>query len=329
MRLSTTAQSFMALAIAPSTSQRYATCLKKYISFCNQLNLQVFPLHEQNMILFTTHMATSSSYSNIKVHLAAIKFFADIHGHNPYNNSSNHLHRLYLVLRGIRRVHGSKYKRPKRAPITPTLLKVIHRNLFNSSTVYEDKLMLWAAMLTAFFGFLRISEYTSSHVKSYDPQVTLCFEDVKKCPNRSISVNIKASKTDPFSTIIQLSPNYSVLCPILALEKYLTIHPTKQGPVFTMHNGKYLTRNKIGKVLENYLPFQQNISTHSFRIGAATTAAAAGHPRWLIQAMGRWNSDCFRQYIRIPAVTLYKVSTSMTKEISNNTPNFDPDNCGN
>ena len=41
-------------------------------------------------------------------------------------------------------------------------------------------------------------------------------------------------------------------------------------------------------------------SSHSFRIGAASAAAAAGIPDWQIQALGRWSSDCYRGYIRLP-----------------------------
>ena len=40
-------------------------------------------------------------------------------------------------------------------------------------------------------------------------------------------------------------------------------------------------------------------SSHSFRIGAATTAASAGIPDRTIRTLGRWSSDCYRRYIRL------------------------------
>ena len=51
-------------------------------------------------------------------------------------------------------------------------------------------------MMLAFFGFLRVSEYTAMRTQSFDPESTLCFNDITV--NHLIHVKIKSSKTDPF-----------------------------------------------------------------------------------------------------------------------------------
>ena len=221
--------------------------------------------------------------------------------------------------------------KPPRIPITSPLLLTLGRNLWNSSTKFTDKVMLWAAMLTAFYGFLRVSEYTSSHTKSYNPNTTLCYEDIKILSNSTIQIHIKASKTDPFrlGVSIELHRNDTTLCPVQAMTHLLNYHPTRQGPLFTWGDGRYLTRSSWAAVLRKIKPPHiSNMSSHSFRIGAATTAAAVGHPRWLIQALGRWSSNCYRDYIRIPQKTLSEVSLSLASlPLTPITP-FDPDNRG-
>ena len=146
---------------------------------------------------------------------------------------------------------------------------------------------------------------------------------------RSASIHIKASKTDPFRSgvTITLHANNSPLCPIKAIRPYLSRHPSKSGPFFAWHDGRFLTRSGLATVLARIRPLGiQNMSSHSFRIGAASTAAAAGHPRWLIQAMGRWSSNCFKDYIRIPTSTLSAVSRSLATQTSLAVLPFDPDN---
>ena len=103
--------------------------------------------------------------------------------------------------------------------------------------------------------------------------------------------------------------------PVSALRKYLDLRPTSSAntPLFIFQDGTFLTRPALTRHLCSL--FQStagntpaSFASHSFRIGAATTAAAAGLPDWQIQAMGRWTTDCYTRYIRIPPDTLANAS---------------------
>ena len=124
----------------------------------------------------------------------------------------------------------------------------------------------------------------------------LCFQDLTICPNR-VELTLKASKTDPFrqGVVIRLSANGTTLCPVSAMKRYLQACSNMTGPLFQFKDGRYLTRKSFMTALNLVKPHEiNNMSTHSFRIGAATAAAAAGYPWWAIQALRLWSSDCYR-----------------------------------
>ena len=121
----------------------------------------------------------------------------------------------------------------------------------------------------------------------------------------------------------RLAENSTMLCPVKAQTEYRAVHPAKDGPLFTLQNRKFLTRRDIHKALKVHINLPEVVS-HSFRIGAATTAASAGHPQWLIQSLGHWTSDSFRAYIHIPNSTILNVSKSMVDVASYHTT-FDPE----
>ena len=312
------------MALAPSTKNNYATAFHRYQGFCKHHHLTPIPASEKTLIAYSTDLSYSLAHDSIKVHLAAIAFHAAISSHVI---DFKKYRKLYYVLRGIKRSQGKSRKRKKRAPITPNMLKTINKNLFNSGRLYEDKLMLWAALLTAFYGFLRVSEYTSLHKKSYDPMSTLLFADLTFTRQGAVSLFIKASKTDPFrlGVPLRLEPNGSSLCPVVALRHYIAAHPSRAGPLFTFDNGRFLSRKDMNDLLTTTTNGMANISSHSLRIGAASTAAAAGCPKWLIQALGRWSSDCFKEYIRVPKLTIKNTSKQLARCTAADIDCFDPD----
>ncbi|XP_076072127.1 uncharacterized protein LOC143043832 [Mytilus galloprovincialis] len=71
-------------------------------------------------------------------------------------------------------------------------------------------------------------------------------------------------------------------------------------------NGKSLTRFQFQTVLNKGLKFlslnTSRFNTHSFRIGAATSAFMSGKTENKIKTMGRWMSSSFQRYIRIPNI---------------------------
>ena len=308
--------SLLSKSLAPSTTRNYNSAFNRYLLFCETHNLQAAPLHEYNLMLFVSSMS-HTSISNIKIRLAAIKHYVIL---LHYHSQLPTLPQLYMLTHAIKRIPGNN-KRLPRSPITAPLLHQLRNYITDSSLNITNQTMLWPAFMTAFFGFLRSSEYVSPTINKFDAETTLLCSDINISHHR-VLINIKASKTDPFrhGCSICLAPTNSPLCPTIAIINYLNIHPTNTGPFFTYLDGSYLTRRRLNKIIKSAIPTTDPVSSHSFCIGAATTATAAGFPQWLIQQLGRWNSDCFCTYICIPNSTIDQVCTLLTGHynISNN-----------
>ena len=120
---------------------------------------------------------------------------------------------------------------------------------------------------------------------------------------------MKCAKTDPFrcGCFIFLGRGFAPLCPALALTNYLHLRGPGVGPLFIFQDGRPLLRALLSSFLQATLQaagIPGKFSGHSFRIGAATTAAQRGVPDHLIKTMGRWSSDAYLFYVRTPVDTI-------------------------
>ena len=226
--------------------------------------------------------------------------------------------RLFYLLRGVRRLQGRSMTQPIRAPITIFYLRRIIRFLSESTYPIYDQRMLTSAVTLAFFGLLRSAEYTCPSSHRYNPMSTLMFRNVSLSLTGLVAViNIKCSKTDPFSTgsVVRVGSTSNDLCPVAALRRYARVHLDMFGPLFIFHNGNYLTRQHIHNLLHLSLPDVPNISTHSFRIGGATAAASAGISNSSIQTLGRWSSDAYRRYLRFSDESVHDFCQRMSNVV--------------
>ena len=131
-------------------------------------------------------------------------------------------------------------------------------------------------------------------------------------------VRLKRSKTDPFCIGVKvwIGKTNNRLCPVGAVLSYLAIRSTGRGPVFIFQDGRALTRNRLVKELRQGLQEMgidpSAYSGHSFRIGAATAAHAAGMEDSTIRMLGRWESDAVMRYILTPVESLAQLTQQLS-----------------
>ena len=164
-------------------------------------------------------------------------------------------------------------------------------------------------MTLGFFGFLQCGEFTIPDVAIFKSSVHLSVDDIEfdsiESPS-SLSVCIKASKTDPYrqGITIYLVKTDADICPVMAMADYLSIRGTSSGPLFHLQQGEPLRRKKLVEIMQGALAAKGYDTTqycgHSFRIGAATTAAKNGLQDNVIKLLGRWESSSYQLYIRTP-----------------------------
>ena len=218
---------------------------------------------------------------------------------------------LSRVLRGIARSSGPG--RP-RLPITTPILRQLCQRLQVSSMRHPvDQAMLQCAFTLAFYGFLRCGELTS-----------LTFGNVALDQQSfRITITLLQSKTDPDGrgTVVHVGGCTDVIsCPVTTMVRYLTaVSAESQSPrdqLLVYHNGQPLTRADVTREVRTLLPLcgitdPSSYASHSFRIGAATSAAIAGVPEHVIRHMGRWRSDAVLRYIRVEPSEVRLVSEKL------------------
>ena len=288
---------------APSTNQTYTTGIKQFIAFCLAQGIvtprsPLLPITEITLLYFVGHLSKSVSYATVKTYLASVSHLHIIF-QVPFNMGSMQL--LEKCLKGLKCLKGGQTR--DRRPITVKELELLYSALCPQFTDSIDNVMLWAAFTLAFFGFLRCSEFTCN--SSFDPECHLSRNDITFHPNLlhadSYEVVIKRSKTDPFrhGCRLTIGSSHNKLCPVRAMKTYLLQSPSVHTPhpLFAFESGAPLIRTTLTSHLRSLLQRQgldeKRYASHSFRIGAATAAGAAGLPSWLIKTLGRWTSDCY------------------------------------
>eukprot|EP00731_Ephydatia_muelleri_P012033 Em0006g927a len=134
-----------------------------------------------------------------------------------------------------------------------------------------------------------------------------------------IKVHLSFAKCDQFGrgADIYIGLSGNVICPVAATLAITAIRGTSAGPFFRTKGGRPLQKSHfIAEVRQALAALSLSFGDyagHSFRIGAATAAAAAGIQDSTIQTLGRWSSAAFLTHVRTPRQDLATVSAIIAR----------------
>lgn len=307
--------------LASSTQRAYKSAKNRYSEFCVVNKFSPLPASEHLLCRFASSLANEKlCHNTIKCYLAAVRHLHIAEGYG--DPLISRMARLEQVLKGVKSTQAKGIRKKVRLPITPELLLKL-KGVWSREGSDRDGGMLWAAASLCFFAFLRSGEISVPSNSAYDAGAHLSFNDVATDSLESpqiLKIRLKASKTDPFrvGVDVYVGRTDNALCPVTAVLTYMTARGQGPGPLFVFQNGTPLTRARFVVRLREALGSagvdQSAYSGHSFRSGAATTAARQGISDSTIKMLGRWKSSAYQLYIKTPKEQLASISQCLVKK---------------
>ena len=284
---------------------------------CSQ-ELQIYmsiPLTQDHVLIFTAYLLNRGlKSSTISSYLAGLRQLHLSQGTSIPNIRSD---LVSQILKGKTNLDAlSPVTKPKRLPVTPSVLRIIKIEIKKCLIPKLDKRLFWLISTLAFHGSFRMGELLCKKSTSFDPHVNLLGKDINlkhtkinNCDVNVLSISVKSPKTGkPNSiSIVDVFPTNNDLCPIQAFIKWSTCSPIiiESLPAFRLSSGLPLT-NKMFNVhlktwLTKYLNFNVGyISGHSFRAGIPSVLGSLGFEDHDIKQVGRWSSAAFQVYLKLP-----------------------------
>ena len=284
----------MSRSLATSTRKSYDRTLVQFHQFIKGLypKFVIFPANPGHVALFATALFEKGlSPLSVVSKLSAISFFYKSFGKkDPCDD--------FLIEKLL---SGMKKDKPQADIRCPLSISAVHKVCTVLAVLHTDgfkRALIKAMIVLSFHAFLRPGEITDSPNNIMAQQLSVS--------KGSICIKFYKFKHHVGSPVtIVVKPTGSVFCPVKVLLEYLYLRGNHPGPLFSFLDRapvSYMYYHDVFLRAVRSAGIKYHVSPHSCRIGAATHAAVLGTPAEEIRRMGRWNSDAFRKYIRVPSV---------------------------
>ncbi|KAJ3723844.1 hypothetical protein C8R42DRAFT_578085 [Lentinula raphanica] len=291
-------------AVSQKTRQRRFNDVVKFLDWAHLQHLSIadiLPASENTLCNYAVSFAGTVSGGTVKSKISSLKSWTILEGH-PWLGGA----RLKKVLGGVDRATPSSSLRPKRQPVLPKHLRVLHDNLSANSGL---DLCVAAAAKVMMYGQLRSGEVlpTNSDVLRYDStKMPLASHLGPLNSSGSCCLSLPSTKTSQNrgdEVLIPIQNGRSD--PIQALQDHLAINNVSDSdPLFSYLDSNCVRRVLTVKVLLHRcndiwklhgLPV---MSGHCFRIGGTTHYLLSGVNPDVVKVFGRWKSSAFLTYWR-------------------------------
>lgn len=290
-------------SMASNSWRVYKFAFNRFSNFRVEYKLEpIWPVPVDHLIKYISYLSLAGfSVSTITTYISAVSYVHKIR----HITDTTKCFILTKMMEGLKREGNSS---DLRSPITISLLGRLVSVLSNVCSSDYEASMFSAAFTLAFFGLLRVGEFTANTYKDESDR-PLQIKDIRllATPPR-IQMTIRKSKTDQRGktfTLVINSAKAQLICPVRAMQKYLLMRPTYLcDQLFIHYDGTRLSRYQFSSLLKKTLKFCEVKSgcykSHSFRIGMASECIRLGIPDETVKLWGRWSSNAYTRYIRIP-----------------------------
>jgi len=298
----------MQSSLQPSSLPTYRRAWKLFTIFhttvlsCGIVNLPIAP---PTLALFIAYMYNLNyAPSTVNTYTSAIGYFHKLRGFPDPT-------KVFYIIQMLKGYSKLGFRLDSRLPIT---IPILHRLLESSSrlTGSHYQVCLFKAMCSlAFSAFLRVGEITTT--TGISSSSTLELSQVTQLFDGSTTVvALKITFRDykhnynqrSFSLVIYRQQSF---CPVQIMLDYLALRGYQSGPIFLSIDKVPVSRafftNQLSIAIKLCGLDPTRYKGHSFRIGAASHAADRGMSDGQIRTLGRWKSNAFLKYIRIPCVS--------------------------
>ena len=290
-----------------------------YIKFCNEFKIEALPITQQKMMFYTAYRALRRKFGTIKKDAYALQYISLCYG-IPMDIDAWYFYKSMKL--GIKKCFGGNTpdsRRPLTWDIVSDMIKYLKIDKY-------DHVMLYTAVILASCHLLRSSEFLAKNKSIKQKDLNEASVKALYISNlmpvldengdtKYYKLRLKATKTNRMDVEIVIGRGKYPLDPIYWIEKMLDMrlgladrYPKMKlnfdSPLFLFDNGKPLSIWDMGQFIPAILTMMKydasEFSNYSFRIGGATSMARRGVPSWIIQTMGRWASEAYKIYIRLP-----------------------------